>query len=517
MKRSRGNILFIVVDQLRADCLLGALSGSLDLLNLRRLMADSVTFANHFTVALPCGPSRASLLTGLYAMNHRSVRNGTPLNARHTNVALQARRGGYEPLLFGYTDTSIDPRGRDPEDPDLRSYEGLMPGFYEALQMRADTNRAWLADLKAKNYRLPKDYLDIFRPVKADGSASTAVTDPALYSAEDSDTAFLTDQTIRGLSVREHQGWFAHVTYIRPHPPLVAPAPFNTMYDPAAITPANCKGGIEDEKAKHPFFQAFFSEPANSGLYIGFDGRMDQIPENDARALRAVYFGLTSEVDRHVGRLIDYLKSTGQYDDTLIIFTADHGEMLGDHFIWGKETVYDPAFHIPLIIRDPKSRSSAGTVVDALTESIDLAPTILDWIGLAPPPAFNGASLASFLRGETPARWRDHVFAEVDFGDPETATRYQRHLGLRLAQSDLAILRERRFKLVHFNGGLPSLLFDLENDPEEHVNLASDPAYGAELMRLQTRMLDHRMTHAHRELSPMKLTESGVKIAPPDA
>jgi arylsulfatase A-like enzyme len=517
MKPSRGNILFIVSDQLRADCVRGALSDSLDLPNLRRLMADGVTFANHFTVTTPCGPARASLLTGLYAMNHRSVRNGAPLNARHTNIALEARRGGYEPLLFGYTDTSIDPRGRDPEDPDVRNYEGLMPGFLETVQMRFDTNRAWLADLKAKNYRLPEDYLDIFRPVRADGSASTAITDPALYSAADSDTAFLTDQTIRGLSVREDQGWFAHVTYIRPHPPLVAPVPFNTMYDPTAIPPASYKGGIEGQKAQHPFFEAFFSEPANSGLYIGFDGKMDQIPEEDAGALRAVYFGLTSEVDQHVGRLIDYLKASGQYDETLIIFTSDHGEMLGDHFIWGKETVYDPAFHVPLIIRDPKQRSSAGTVVNALTEAIDLAPTILDWIGLAPPPAFNGVSLLPFLRGEAPAVWRDHVFAEIDFGDPETATRYQRHLGLRLAQCNLAILRENRFKLVHFNGGLPPLVFDLENDPGEHVDLAADPAYAGELARLQARMLDHRMSHADHELSPMKLTESGVKIAPPDA
>ncbi len=399
----------------------------------------------------------------------------------------------------------------------MHSYEGLLPGFHEALQMRFDTNRAWLADLKAKNYRLLENYLDIFRPVGADESASTAITDPALYSAEDSDTAFLTDQTIRNLSVREHQGWFAHVNYIRPHPPLVAPAPFNKMYKPATMPPANCSGGIADQKARHPFFEAFFSEPANSGLYIGFDGRMDAIPEHDARALRAVYFGLISEVDRHVGRLIDYLKASGQYDDTLIIFTSDHGEMLGDHFIWGKETVYDPAFHVPLIIRDPKQQSTAGTVVNALTESIDLVPTILDWIGLALPPAFNGASLAPFVRGEQPAVWRDHVFAEIDFGDPETATRYQRHLGLRLAESNLAILREDRFKLVHFNGGLPPLLFDLQNDPGEYVDLASNPAYAGELARLQGRMLDHRMSHGDRELSRMKLTESGVKIAPPDA
>ena len=517
MKRSRGNILFIVADQLRADCVRGALADSLDLPNLRALMAEGVTFANHFTVATPCGPARASLLTGLYAMNHRSVRNGTPLNARHTNVALEARRGGYEPLLFGYSDTSIDPRGRDPEDPDVRSYEGVMPGFYEALQMRFDTNRAWLADLKAKSYRLPEIYLDIFRPVKADGSPGSAITDPALYKAEDSDTAFLTDQTIRGLSVREDEGWFAHVNYIRPHPPLVAPVPFNTMYDSAALPPPDRKGGVGDQKAKHPFFSAFFSAPANTGLHIGFDGRMDRMPDKDARDLRAVYFGLASEVDRHVGRLIDYLKASGQYDDTLIIFTSDHGEMLGDHYIWGKETVYDPAFHVPLIIRDPKQRAAAGTVVEAMTESIDLAPTILEWVGLAPPPAFNGQSLAPFLRGEEPATWRDHVFAEIDFGDPETATRYQKHLGLLLADSNLAILREARFKLVHFNGGLPPLLFDLQNDPGEHVDLATDPAYARELMRLQARMLDHRMSHADRELSRMKLTAGGVVTAQPEA
>jgi len=517
MKRPHGNILFIVVDQLRADCLLGDLSGSLDLPNLRQLMADGVTFANHFTVALPCGPSRASLLTSLYAMNHRSVRNGTPLNARHTNIGLEVRRGGYEPLLFGYSDTSIDPRGRDPEDPALRSYEGLIPGFTEAVQMRFGSNLAWLAELKAKGYRLPEDYFDIFRPVNADGSASSAITDPPLYSAADSDTAFLTDHTIRGLSVRENRSWLAHVNYLRPHPPLVAPAPFNTMYDPAATMPPNRKIGIEDQKAQHPFFEAFYSEPSNYELYIGFDGRIDQLSEEDEGALRAVYFGLTSEVDQHIGRLIDYLKSSGQYDNTLIIFTADHGEMLGDHYIWGKQTVYDPAFHVPLIIRDPENQTTAGTVVNALTESIDLAPTILDWIGLASPPAFNGVSLAPFLRGETPAVWRDHVFAELDFGDPETATRFQRSLGLRLAESNLAILRDDRFKLVHFNRGLPPILFDLENDPGEHVNLASDPAYAGKLARLQARMLDHRMSHADHELTRMKLTESGVKIAPPDA
>lgn len=90
--RRDGKILFIVIDQLRADCVSGALAGAVDLPNLRALMADSTSFANHFTVTTPCGPARASLLTGLYAMNHRSVRNGTPLERHHANLAV--RRAG---------------------------------------------------------------------------------------------------------------------------------------------------------------------------------------------------------------------------------------------------------------------------------------------------------------------------------------------------------------------------------------------------------------------------------------
>ena len=107
-----GKVLFIVFDQLRADCIHGALAGLLDLKNFGRLMDQSVTFARHNTVTAPCGPARTSLLTGLYAMNHRSVRNGAPLASHITNLGLEARRAGYEPLLFGYSDTSADPSVR---------------------------------------------------------------------------------------------------------------------------------------------------------------------------------------------------------------------------------------------------------------------------------------------------------------------------------------------------------------------------------------------------------------------
>jgi arylsulfatase A-like enzyme len=147
-----GKVLFITMDHLRADLLIGGLANVAKLSSLRQLMSEGVSFANHFSVTTPCGPARASLLTGLYAMNHRSVRSGTPLAAHHTNLALELRKAGREPMLFGYTDTSPDPSVKLERDPDLTSYEGLMPGFSEVVQLRYDTMYPWVADLESKGY-----------------------------------------------------------------------------------------------------------------------------------------------------------------------------------------------------------------------------------------------------------------------------------------------------------------------------------------------------------------------------
>ena len=97
------NVLFIIADQWRGDCLSSVDHPCLQTPNLDRLAADGVLFGRHFAQATPCGPSRASLYTGMYLQNHRSVNNGTPLDARHSNIALEARKAGYDPALFGYT------------------------------------------------------------------------------------------------------------------------------------------------------------------------------------------------------------------------------------------------------------------------------------------------------------------------------------------------------------------------------------------------------------------------------
>ncbi len=488
MTENSKKVLFVVIDQLRADCLNGALADHVDLPNLKALQDDSVSFLNHFTVTNPCGPARASLLTGQYAMNHRSVSNGTPLKQGTPNIALEARKAGFEPLLFGYTDTTIDPTARHENDPDLASVEQVMDGFREITEMRFEDSYPWRAYLKAKGYDIPA-FADFYNPVPSVAGEPARPDDPAFYAAEHSDTAFLTDRLLEELAVRTDQNWFAHLTYIRPHPPFVAPAPYNKMYRPADLPPPSKPGD------PHPF-------SAISGHLQPIQKTVTgcrSVDEDDTQALRAIYLGLATEVDHHIGRVIAFLRETGQYDDTLIIITADHGEMLGDHGLWAKQHVFDPAYHISLLIRDPNHPAQHGTKINHLTESIDVAPTLLDWLELATPAVMSGQSLQPFLTGETPKDWREHVHLELDFTAAGSDLLAQ--AGLRPQQANLAILRSKKLKLVHFNQGFAPLLFDLENDPQEQVNLAAHPDYATDLLHMTRALLSHRMQHLDRSLA----------------
>ncbi|WP_420583948.1 sulfatase-like hydrolase/transferase [Ruegeria sp.] len=503
------NVLFIIIDQLRADCLNGALASHVDLPNLRALMDEAVSFDRHFSVTNPCGPSRASILTGQYAMNHRSVRNGTPLRHDTPNIATEMRKAGYIPMLFGYTDTSADPRAHDPNDPVLKSYENPMHGFDEILEMRLEESYPWRSHLMQQGYQFA-DYWDVHKPVSPTGVAPR-LNDPALYHAKDSDTAFLTDTFLNSIAPLNGQSWFAHLTYIRPHPPLVAPAPYNDMYDPATLPlPAGFSDAC-DERAVHPFFGPAIDNQTAGDFVLGFDG-VEPKSEN-IQTLRAVYLGLATEVDHHIGRVVEYLKDSGQYENTLLVITADHGEMLGDHHSWGKMTVYDAAYHTPLIIRMPGNEARAGAVVTAPTESVDITPTILDWIGQAVPNSMDGRSLLPLLQGQTPGDWRGYSFSELDFAEPEAPSPWQQQLGTGNSDSCLSILRDDRFTLVEFAADLPPLLFD-HHGKGEGENVADDPAFAADLARLGRQMLRHRMRNMDHTLSLHTLTPDGAKTQP---
>ncbi|TVQ57596.1 MAG: phosphonate monoester hydrolase [Rhodobacteraceae bacterium] len=486
-----GNVLFVTLDQLRADAVTGRLAGFAPTPALDRLRAEGATFLRHHTVTVPCGPSRASLLTGLYAFNHRAIRNGTPLAAHHDGLGKALRRLGREPLLFGYTDSAPDPTRLDPNDPDLTIYEGVAPGWRELCEMRADAGFEWPAALRRRGYAIPEPTPDGIHGLYA--TRDGRIDGPTLYRAEDSDTAYLTDRTLEALDIRRHRPWVAHVAYIRPHPPLAAPEPWNRLVDAGRLPPPAGAG------ADHPFRDAWFSEPTQKKLFHGFDGDCAGMAPETAQTLRAVYLGLLAEVDRHLGRLLAWLDETGQADRTLVVVTADHGEMLGDQGMWGKESVFLPAHHIPLIVRDPR-RPGARTV-EAITETVDVAPTILDWLGAVAPPAMDGASLLPFLQDSPPPDWRDAALTEIDFSHPARPTRFQRALGLPETRCNAAVLRDARWTCVHFNGGVPPMLFDRAEDPEERRNLAADPAASGVLGAMRAAMLDRRMTRADRRLT----------------
>ncbi|MEM8632792.1 MAG: sulfatase-like hydrolase/transferase [Pseudomonadota bacterium] len=491
------NVLLVTLDQLAARAINGDLAALAPTPNFDRLKAEGVNFLNHRTVTVPCGPARASLLTGLYAMNHRAIRNGTPLARHHATVATEARKAGYEPLLFGYSDVTPDPTTVDPEDPDLSVYEGVAPGFRELCEMRMEAGLEWPAYLRAQGYDFTHSYKGGLpthqRPVTPEGQAPRP-SDPAPYAAAHSDTAYLTDRTLEALDIRRGTGWFAHLTYFRPHPTLIAPAPWNTVVAPADVPAPDTR--VPD----HPFIHAYFSGPSAGGLWWCYAGDPRDIPASEVAELRAVYLGLLAEVDHHLGRVMDWLEASGEAARTLLIVTADHGEMLGEKGMWGKQTVFSEAYHVPLIVRGP-GVEAAGHSTDLPTESVDLTPTILDWIGRRPSPAMDGVSLGPVFSGDTPGGWRKDHLCEVDFGEPHKETRFMRALGLSADQSGAMLLRDANWSYVHFGGAVPPMLFDLSDDPGETRNVAGQAAYGDAERKMAQRLLtriaerrDRRMT-----------------------
>jgi arylsulfatase A-like enzyme len=269
------------------------------------------------------------------------------------------------------------------------------------------------------------------------------------------------------------------------------------------------------EGVQHPLLAAGIAYQRIPGTYEELNP-LDLVTAGDLeiRQMRATYFGLVMELDAHIGRIVEHLKATGRYDRTLIVLTSDHGEMLGEHFQWGKEMYFDSAFRVPLIVRDPRAEANAarGRIVDAFSEAVDVTPTILDFLGAPVPRACDGRSLMPFVRGETPASWRDAAFFEHDFRDvrgqrPETA------LGISSDEACYAVIRDAHYKYVHF-AALPPLLFDIAADPHETRNLANDPAMQPTLLRYAQKMLDWRLTHADRTLTNMSLGEGGVFARP---
>jgi len=204
------NILLITADQWRGDCLSAADHPHVSTPHLDALATEGVRFARHFANAAPCSPARACLYTGLYQMNNRVCMNGTPLDKRHDNLALAAQRAGYQPRLFGYTDTAADPRGLEANDPRLRTYEGLLPGFSSNVELTDDEIpwKNWLCAQGTPNA------LDTNVHVPASGVDDPPTGAPPQYNASQTPTVYLVDQFNEWLAAHAQSApssWLASV------------------------------------------------------------------------------------------------------------------------------------------------------------------------------------------------------------------------------------------------------------------------------------------------------------------
>ena len=502
------NILLIVVDQWRGEAVPALGHPCLRTPNLDSLCADGVTFRNHFTQGAPCGPGRASLLTGQYVMNHRVVSNGVPMDARHTNISHVIRDMGYQPALVGYTTTTPDPRETSANDPQFKVLGTNMQGF-RVVSSFEPNKIPYFNWLRAKGYQVPERPLDIWLPEDNDALPG-ATTSAARIPKELSDSTWSTESALEYLQGPETDPWFLHLGYYRPHPPFIVPAPYNTYHDPADVPAPTRAATPEQEAAQHPLLGHYMRAIKQRKFFENGEGLSSEMSEDEVRVMRAAYYGMMSEVDANIGRVIDHLKETGQYENTLIILTSDHGEQLGDHYLLGKVGYFDESFHIPLVICDPSKDADAtrGTIVDAFTGSIDVMPTILDWMGAKTPRTCDGTSLTPFLRGVTPADWRTEIQFEFDFRT-YFADAHNSVLGLDIDQCSLAVIRDENYKYVHFDA-LPPLFFDLEKDPGQFNNLAEDPAYAGRVLEYAQKMLNWRLHYAERTLTGYSSSPNGL-------
>ena len=477
------NVLLVTLDQFRADALGCAGHPLVQTPNLDRLAASGVRLANHFSQCAPCGPGRASLYTGMYQANHRVVANGTPLDARFDNVAHVARRAGYSPTLFGYTDQSIDPRqAAGPTDPWLFDYEGVLPGFDAEPGWSHQHPNAWMDWLRQLGHTVPDDYED-------------ALKGEPDRPAEHSITTHLTDTFLQWMGSQD-EPWFAHLSLLRPHPPYAAAGHYATMYDPAdvelPIAPAEVRHPIHDVFMEHPSLRAPRTE---AGM----------------RRLKTQYYGMITEVDHHLGRVWAALEQSGAWDETVIVVTSDHGEQLGDHAMVQKAGFFDASYHILGIVRDPRQPDAHGSVVEHFTENVDIVPTLCDVMDVPVPLQCDGLPLTPFLEGGEPPWWRDAAHWEFDWRfalipHAEFPWPWDR----RLEQQTLTVQRDAHHAYVHFGDG-SSLCFDLDIDPTWRTT-TSEPAVVADQAQ---RMLTWRAGITERTLSGMLVEDGGIGRWPP--
>ncbi|NRB00768.1 MAG: sulfatase-like hydrolase/transferase [Rhodobacteraceae bacterium] len=483
------NILFIMYDQLRFDYLSCAGHPHLETPNFDRVAARGVRFTNAYAQSPLCGPSRMSAYTGRYVSSHGASWNVFPLKVGEMTMGDHLREAGMDCWILGKTHHYPDTKGM--------ARLGITTDTIAGARLAQCGFDNWARDdglwatgpdgdydkkpspyqdyLRAKGYDTDHPWADFANAGidaagnKASGWFMANATKPANIQEEDSETPWLTGEAIRFIDQAKGP-WCAHVSYIKPHWPYIAPAPYNDMYRADQVSQPQRDPSERDDP--HPVFGAYM------------DNRIAQAFQNDENRTRVIqaYMGLVKQCDDQLGRLLDHLEATGRMEDTMIVLTSDHGDYLGDHWLGEKDLFHDPSVKIPMIISDPRAAADAtrGSVCDALVELIDLVPTFVEAAGgEVADHILEGRALTPWLHGESPA-WRDCVISEFDYGATPQAVK----LGVAPKDARLFMVFDGRYKLIHAEGGFRPMLFDLAADPLELTDLAKTSGHEGQIARL---------------------------------
>ena len=481
------NILFIMCDQLRADHLGCYGHPYLQTRNLDALAQRGVRFANAFVQSGVCGPSRMSMYTGRYVSSHGATWNRVPLSIGEITLGEYLHNAGRALSLAGKTHVMTDHAGMKRLQFDGESGLGALlaaGGFVEADRHdghHAEPDSDYAKYLRARGYASRDPWTDFV--ISALGTDGHVVSGwnmrnaglPARVAERDSETAYTTDSALEFIRAQGDTPWALHLSYVKPHWPYMAPAPYNARYSLDQCLPV--KRVPRELESAHPVLAAYRQQEECANF----------MHDEVWQAVRPTYQGLVQQIDDHLGRVWEALHVLGRFDDTLIVFTADHGDFLGDHWLGEKEQFYDTVQRVPLIIYDPDHAADAtrGLVETRFAEGVDLVPTVLAALDLpAVRERIEGVSLLPLTRGEETSAWRDFVVSELDYSYREA----RRILGRAPGQCRAWMVRTDRWKYVHWQGFRPQL-FDLAADPDEFDDLGDDAGHEAVRAEMRERLL----------------------------
>ncbi len=492
-----------MADQLRFDYLSCNGHPHLQTPHIDALAARGVRFTNTYVQSPVCGPSRMSAYTGRYVRSHGSTWNGMPLRVGEPTLGDHLREVGARAVLVGKTHMKADAEGMawlgiDPSSEiGVRVSECGFEPFERDDGLHPDSPRQHWSKyddyLVAHGFSSKNPWGDFANSGKdEDGELLSAwllknSRLPANVPEEHSETAYMTNRAMDFMTEAEEDGrpWMCHLSYIKPHWPYIVPAPYHEMYgEEHIVSPIRSEAERETE---HPLLRAYHQARVCRSF------SRDYVRE----CVIPAYMGLIKQLDDNLGRLFAWMDEQGLSENTIIAFTSDHGDYMGDHWMGDKDFYHEVAVKVPLIIADPRPEADAsrGSVKDELVEMIDLAPTFMNALGCkAKPHVIEGRDLTPLLHG-VDGFSRKYAISEHDYHWSDMA----RILGVPQEDAHTIMIFDGRWKYVRCEGFRP-ILFDLATDPDEVTDLGSSqtPEHIGVRRRMEAALLEWATRHHTR-------------------